>query len=283
MTRLYQLETDFTRVNCGMSYAVALEDGRFILIDGGYFGEGEAEALYAFLCAHSAGRPRIAAWFFTHAHQDHVGAYINFIRKYARMAQIEALYYNFHPVDYADISGDWMSSDPATVREFYRASAECLPEARTHKLVTGEMYDFNDVSIEVLYTYEDMGGATSTFNDHSAVFALNCLGQRVLFLGDIFKEGSRALLRKPDKLKCDVVQVAHHGFSGATEEVYRATGAFTALWPTKRAELDANAHRPANAYLMNESGMEHIISNDGTAELRLPYTKGSYIRLARVF
>ena len=47
-------------------------------------------------------------------------------------------------------------------------------------------------------------------------------GQRILWLGDIGTAGSRSLLRLPEeKLRCDIVQVAHHGYNGASLELYR--------------------------------------------------------------
>ncbi|MBQ3762506.1 MAG: hypothetical protein II875_10925 [Clostridia bacterium] len=77
------------------------------------------------------------------------------------------------------------------------------------------------------------------------------------------------------------MQVSHHGFNGAPEEVYRLTGAHTVLWPTPLYEMERNAGRPANAYLLKNC--ETVLAANGTARLCLPYVKGSCETLARVF
>ena len=69
------------------------------LIDGGYFTAGEAGRLYRFLAERSEGRTHIAGWFFSHAHQDHVGVFLNFMEEYGDKAAIDTLYYNFQPME----------------------------------------------------------------------------------------------------------------------------------------------------------------------------------------
>ena len=76
MMKFYQMETDFRTVNCGLCNVFILEDGSFIIEDGGHFTDGQAEALHDFLSAHSKGTIRVAAWLFSHAHADHIGAFI---------------------------------------------------------------------------------------------------------------------------------------------------------------------------------------------------------------
>ena len=52
-------------------------------------------------------------------------------------------------------------------------------------------------------------------------------------MGDTGEESSKKLLEtKRDKLKSDIVQVAHHGQAGASKELYQAVNPKIALWPT---------------------------------------------------
>lgn len=279
MTKLYQMSLDQRTIDCGMSYVFQLDDGAFFLIDGGYFTPGEEDRLYQFLTERAEGAPHIVGWFFSHAHQDHVGNFINFIRKYGDSVRLDALLYNFQPCDFSDLAEDvdWKSSDPATFREFYRTIEACCSRAERKILRTGDRIPFGELMIEVLYTHEDldMDIADVKFNDCSTVIRATVKGQRILFLGDVYNEGSRILLRDPAALLCDLVQVSHHGFSGATAEVYRATGARVALWPTADYVYDKivlERKRDANNYLLFESGIQkHIISGHGDAELELPY------------
>jgi competence protein ComEC len=48
-------------------------------------------------------------------------------------------------------------------------------------------------------------------NDDSLVIAVERAGRRVLFLGDIEREGEDRLVASPIELASDVVKVAHHG------------------------------------------------------------------------
>lgn len=279
MTGLYQVETDFRYVNCGMCYVLQLESGELVVLDGGYFAPGQAEALHEFfarLCPHGI---HIRAWMFSHAHQDHIGAFINYARMYAD-TKIDCLYFAFQPMDFTNVSNDWRSSDPATFKEFYRVLNE-LGSVPVHTFKTGETIDLDEAQFEVLYTYADAEEPITNFNDNSAVLLLTCGGTRVLFPGDAAAVASKFLMKRPEKLRCDVVQVSHHGFFGLPAEVYRAAGAHTALWPTPRYEIENNKGREANAYLTDTT--EAIYSADGTALLTLPYKKGSFSRLARVF
>ena len=280
MTSLYQLETDFRTVNCGMCYVVRLEDGSLVVLDGGYFAPGQAEALHSFFESICPDGVRIRAWFFTHAHQDHIGAFINFVRLYPG-SRIDCLYYAFQPMDFSNVTGDWKSSDEATFREFYIAVKELPASVRTHILKTNEHIVLNELDVEVLYTYADADETITNFNDNSAVLLFSCRGTRILFLGDAASVASKALLKAPEKLGCDVVQVAHHGFNGASEAVYRAANAHTALWPTPLYEMEGNRNRAANTYLLENC--DTILAAKGTARLDLPFKKGSYTLFERIF
>lgn len=282
MTEFYQLETDFRTVNCGMSYVLKLDNGSVFIIDGGYFTDGQAEDLHRFLEGICPGEIHIRGWFFSHAHQDHIGAFINFIRLYPEV-KIDELFYAFQPMNFDGVTGDWKSSDPATFKEFYVACAELPADVKHHILKTGERFEIDEAAFDVLYTYEDADCVITNFNDNSAVLMLTCKGSKIFLPGDIADVGSRALMKHPELLKCDIVQVSHHGFNGATPEVYQAAAAHTVLWPAPQYEMDRNASRPANSWLLNESGADIIIAADGTAKLTLPYTRGTSEVLPRVF
>ena len=283
MMKFYQMETDFRTVNCGLCNVFILEDGSFIIEDGGHFTDGQAEALHDFLSAHSKGTIRVAAWLFSHAHADHIGAFIDYIRKY-RDTKIETLIYRFQPADLSHVSTDWKSNDEyAPLREFPVAVAECLPDANIINPVRGETYRFGSLSFEVLYTYLDAEEKITDFNDNSIVYRADCGKTRILLLGDAAAAASKALLKAPEKLACDIVQVAHHGSFGMSKEVYECTGARVALWPAARYEMAKNEKYSANRYLLYESGMKHILSNDGTAEFSLPDEKLDFSVLPRVF
>lgn len=273
MTTLTQLQLDQTDVDCGMSYIFTLDSKHFFIIDGGYFSPGEDERLYQWLCARCEGKPEIIGWFFSHAHQDHIGAFINMMEHHRQDLNIRKLIFNYQPLDLPETSEGWSikSNDPATVRKFYETLDTYCQDIPVITPRTGDVLKFEDLEIHVLYTYEDLPG-TSTFNDHSTVIRVDICGQRILFPGDVYEKGSAVLLRDPKQLKSDIVQVSHHGFNGATKAFYEAVDAGVALWPTPDYCIPMLRDRESNRYLLDESNVkEHIFSGYGTRELFLPY------------
>lgn len=278
MAKLYQLELDQTAVNCGMSYVFQLEDSSFLLIDGGYFTPGEEDRLYDFLCEKSRGCPLIRAWFFTHGHQDHVGNFIQFIGKYRDRVEIELLLYNFQPVDFSTVDGDWKSSDPATVQEFYRTVDEWLPGVGRKVPRTGDVYRCGEITLEVVYTHEDPYPERRFFNDCSTVVRTTVGGCRILWLADVGGKAADVLLQTPEAIKCDIVQVAHHGIDNFPNhcDLYAATGASVVLWPTPDYGMVQRKNNPVNHFLLHDLNVrEHFVSGYGTVELSLPYVPGT--------
>lgn len=90
----------FTESNwqIGMCYIFRLEDGSFILIDGGFNKSRNAKLLWDKLRELSSDyRPdkiTIAAWFLTHAHGDHYGTFAQFMQSYGQMVNVGYLIYN---------------------------------------------------------------------------------------------------------------------------------------------------------------------------------------------
>lgn len=276
MTTLAQLQLDQTEVDCGMSYIFTLNSNHFFIIDGGYFSAGEDERLYRWLCARCDGKPEINGWFFSHAHQDHIGAFINMMKHHRRDLVIRQLIFNFQPLELPETSEGWdiKSNDPATVRKFYEILDDYCQDIPVTTPKTGDLIKIEELDIHVLYTHEDLP-CPSTFNDHSTVIRVDTCGQRILFPGDVYEKGSDVLLRDPAQIKSDIVQVSHHGFNGATKAFYEAVNAEVALWPTADYCIPKLRDREPNRYLLDESEMkEHIFSGYGTREMVLPYSAG---------
>ncbi|MCL2427355.1 MAG: aldo/keto reductase [Oscillospiraceae bacterium] len=277
-TTLYQLDLDYSNIDCGMSYAFHMQDGRFFVIDGGYQTKGEEDRLYKFLKERSEGIPLIAGWFFTHAHDDHVGNFIQFICKYRDKVTIEKLMYNFQPIDLIDVD----SATEAMTKSFYETAAKYCCDIPVITLQTGEIFHIGDIEIEVLFTYNDLDvkNKNVTFNDCSTVIMTTIADQKILWFGDLEVEGGRILLQnKKDKLVCDIVQVSHHGFRGVSIDVYEATQAKIALWSTPDYVMEwIKDNNPyirnnfVNQYILNDMNIqEHLISGNGMVEMKLPY------------
>ncbi len=280
---LYQIDLDNRRINCGMSYVFQLKDGRFFILDGGYFTNGECDRLYSLLrslCPE--GKLPIAGWFFSHAHQDHFGCFMDFITCYRSECKIEGLYYTFPSLSLPE-AARWKASDNASIREFEFDRKLYLPDVPVYSLHTGEVFEIGGLKLEVLFTHEDIYPEKITsFNDTSTVLMANADGCKILFLGDLHTSSCRKLeAMQAGRLKADVVQVAHHGFNGSTIETYDLTSPAVALWPVPDYGFDDNTARNVNAHLLAmECVKEHLVAGyTGTIALPMPYTPGQSVKI----
>lgn len=227
----------FEKVDCGMSYIFRLSDGRFLLIDGGWNTPGIAERLVADLYRLSGGKkPEIAAWIFTHAHVDHIGAFFDVSAQFADRVTLDAVIYSFPGESRLAEMGDWFVEP--FVRNFDKTIA-AFGDVTVYKARTGQRYHFAGLDLEILFTFEDykMPRPLQNFNDTSLVFRIRTEGQTWMFLGDVAESGAPILAaRYGSLLKSDIVQVAHHGYPGGTDELYDLIAAPIVLWP---APLDA--------------------------------------------
>lgn len=274
-TALYQIDLDNRRIDCGMSYVFHLGDGRFFLIDGGYFTNNECNRLYTLLrTIQPQGQLTVAGWFFSHAHQDHMGCFLDFITKYRTEVAIEGLYYTFPSLSLPE-AVFWKQSDNATMREFAYTLSRVLPTVPHVSLHTGQRFSIADLSFEVLFTHEDIyPERIGSFNDTSTVLRVYAAGQTILFLGDLQDASCRKLeAMYGTYLKSDLVQVAHHGFNGSTIETYDLVSPTVALWPTADYGFNGNRQRKVNAHLLEMTCVkEHLIAGiHGTRRLLLPY------------
>lgn len=227
----WQLPVDWkgSKQNGGMSYVIRVADGRFVIIDGGYPTEQEGEVLYRFLMTHrlTEEKPVIAAWFITHPHGDHFGAMQAMSRKHAEDITVQAFYYNF------PVTGKGYALSP--IPQWMRTDMSKFDgAARYDKVHTGTTVWVADARFDILFTQEDLYPCvTANQNDTSLVIRMTFGGQRVMFLADIMEPASKALMAcmPKEELKSDIVQFSHHGYEGATQEVYDSIAAPTVLWP----------------------------------------------------
>lgn len=273
-----QFSLNQKNVDCGMSYAIKCCDGSFFMIDGGYYGEGEAERLFEYLSENSNGEIVISGWYFTHAHNDHIGCFIDLTNMYHGKFKVEQLFYNFPSFNLPEAD----TFNPKDIEEtniFYDIIDKYytdIPKVKTH---TGQKFNVRNLSFDVLYTHEDLyPHRVINFNDTSTILMMtaytndNPQGKKALWLGDMSDDTSNVMLPmySDDIIKCDIVQVAHHGFNGALTEIYEKADAKTIFWPTADYRFDSNIWRPANSYLLTpNTGRDHLISGYGTKSIDL--------------
>ena len=151
-----------TTTNCGMFYIVKLADNSLFMVDGGDEMQCSAEAVEGmyrfrreFTGVPEGEKMRVAGWFFTHAHGDHVAACIRLLRTYPDAFKVERVLFNFPSYDV--IRGGYDAEAfvlKATLKDF-------APDAVSVKLHTGMTFSLAGTEFEVLYTHEDSATPTS--------------------------------------------------------------------------------------------------------------------------
>lgn len=278
-TTLYQMELDYRTIDCGMCYITQCADGSFFIVDSAHMNStNDHKRLYDFLCklVPKGQKIVISGWFFSHAHQDHIVKFMDFITAGYDNYEIECLYYNFPDLNVPG-SDKWSMSDKQTMKEFNEL-IDIHKELPVVKLHTGQRFFIRNLEFEVLTTHEDIyPGNLACFNNSSTILLMTVDGCKTMFLGDSnFTECNILISRYGDYLKSDIVQVAHHGYNKDNVEVYHYINGRVALYSTRQDRYEDTQFSESNKTVIKLSN-EIYIAGNGTTALKLPYIYNSAV------
>lgn len=249
-----------------MSYVLTDSLGSVVVIDGGQ-AYNKAYLTKTLQKITGEEKPVIKAWFLTHAHSDHLEAFMEAVK--AGKMQIERVYSCFPPRAFIE---KWEPSESYTIRDF--ESTKPLFSDKAHELQAGERLQIGKIEVEILQTYDERE-TKNAINNSSTVFRCTLNGKTILFLGDAGEEAGFRLLKTYGKaLKSDVCQMAHHGQGGVSREVYEAIAPAVCLWDTPDWLWNNDAGKGYNTHVfktvevrrwMEELGVKtHYCTKDGT-------------------
>ena len=245
----------FTGKAVGMGYVIRLEDGRFIVIDGGGVNSGGTEhdriwqvlnELYkdAYGTEPTESAPIvIAAWIGTHSHWDHYYAFQQMLKKYGKTGLLRMQYMlgNFpDEMSIFAVSGSSLQMGKASTIATMQGY---VPDGfRYIKVHTGQKLYFANAELEILMTFEDHNprricNSNDTCTIVRFTFAnkdatVGTLPTTAIFLADAFRFQSRYLCAMYGTyLRSDIVQLAHHGNIGCEKAVYEAIAATAVFFP----------------------------------------------------
>ena len=229
----------------GMAFVITLEDGRFIVIDGGY-GEyvsgnekkasRDAHLLYEHLYRENKRadeKIKIAAWIITHPHEDHYGAFVKFSMLYANNVSVEYFIYNHgDPSTYSK----QYPADQFLAEKMPKIIESCYKNSKVIKPHEGQILKFCNTEITVLHTHEScIPHFEPAPNDTSLVLRLTNSGKSVLFMADCDESVSNLLVNNyGDSLRSDVLQINHHGYSGMTKDLFDTIDPSYTIWTTSK-------------------------------------------------
>ena len=280
-----------TGVTNGMCLVYRLSDGRFIVVDGGFWNVNDGvgagvKRLYDWLQKndHLAGENNnivIANWIITHHHSDHISVAHKFESMYNGNGKvtIENFMYNFPSYEYAmSVYGTNLSV--TEYRKYYPKLHNTMQSNNCLVAHTGMTYQFADCSIEILYTHEDFyPEQIVSYNNSSTVFKITLAGKTFLVAGDLEEPGQkRAIKQSGTLLESDFLQMTHHGYNGQIEFYKYIVGANNStasgfnedtiiVCPLPKGETDSmytgtSAKATANSWLKDMFRKENDQAND---------------------
>lgn len=276
----------------GMSYVIRLSDGRFIVIDGGDSFEANADRLMQCLTENSNGKtPVIAAWIMTHMHNDHYQCFSMFDNKYRGKYIVEKFMLNFMELD-DDRFPDSVKTSPRRIENTSDVVNVPIMLKKIEELGapvfmphTGQVYNIGDAGLEFLSGLDEtVDFMRANVNATSLVFKMELGGQTILWTGDATFSEARLPQRYGEYIKCDILQVPHHGFEGPVTDYeidgYKLANPETALLPVSdyNAYINMGIHRKGVRYLYEKSNVIDIATGDTTRVFPLPYTPEAYRR-----
>ena len=254
--------------------AVIKAQNKTIVIDGGCM--GDHRQLNSFLLENC--NAHVDAWFFTHPHHDHMGAFCELHKTCANIA-IERIFHAFPPFELLFEQGMRWEKEKELLQEL-KSIFETMYPNRVHTLQRGDVFRFGDVQIRILRTFNEK--ITQNFvNNSSTVFRIDSGKSSILILGDLGVEGGEEVLEicSKDELQTEYTQMAHHDQSGVSESFYRRIKPQRCIWPTPIWLWENDAGNGYNSgpwetlktrRWMSEMGVkEHIIEKDGTQIIEL--------------
>ena len=206
-----------------MSYIIDCPKGGTIVIDGGMHCQEDADELYRLL--ESRGK-RVDIWFFTHCHNDHYGAWLKLMEDGRFDIDVGALCFHFP-------DREWLLSreDREYTERLFAALDGCHIPIVTPR--AGEVLSCGGIDVEILN--EPIGYQEyPSINPTSILLKVHFPNRSVLFLGDfdVWAEKKYEENFSTEKLRCDIVQMAHHGQKGVSREFYELIAPKYCLYPT---------------------------------------------------
>lgn len=273
-TAFYGFENDQALIDCGMCLLIECPDHSFFVVDSGHYMQfNDNDRIYNFMRERTPEGQKVVVngWLLTHAHSDHISKFMDFLRYNCHDVIIEGIYSNLIPDDYHGYK-NWTREEVLLSKKLFKMLAET--KIPTYKIHTGQRFYIRNLVFDVMGTHEDIyPNLITDYNDSSCMVMLTAENSRIFIPGDASALSSVELEKRyGEALKCDVVQVSHHGHNGLSKTAYEYLNAEVAVFPITRIKFDEEYPRiEANRRLI-ELAKVHYITSDGTVKIPLPYS-----------
>ena len=263
----------------GNSFVIQLKNGHFIISDGG------VADMLPYLLDYLEGlvpegqKPVVDAWFFTHPHDDHMGVMNGFVNnpEYASRVVVNGIYYNTLGANANTKDGGAAKNSSAIKYGASSLKSEKGMKPEIYRIQTGQRYYFNDITIDITFTQEQILPDTyfADANEASTWCMVTIEGQRVLMVGDADKGAMKNVMRaySSEYLAVDILTSFHHSIN--TWNTYTDYAPVDTVLVTR---YGMNMNYDTNHYL--QDNVDEILSYvDGTKVLTFPYVKGTATKI----
>ena len=292
----------------GLAYLIRLENGKFIVIDGGtgtndVYNQFE-KAIFEQSSAYTE-TPVIAMWIITHSHGDHTGMLVTHYQKLnAKKIAVERIVMNqistaeaSKSAAYTEQIGGSNASHNYSLTEGKNQSAAVMGNvsltfgAKLYKAHIGQAYYLSNCKIEVLYTLEGYAPTLcNAYNTTSVImkmtFTDSASGKATTFLstGDATGVAMQTLSNFfGSYISSDILSVCHHGTGtmgadGQVSDAYRKINAQLVLWPVGDLAYPKLSERSFNKTLSTVSNFKELYVSGLCPKLTivpLPYVPGN--------
>ena len=166
---------------------------------------------------------KVSAWFHTHPHNDHYGVLQKILTEKPDALEIPFVAHDFPPMEWCEGSSD---KELLEIQPILDKSG-----IRQVRITKGMKWTYDGVTVTALNQF--ISEPKRSINDVSIVFKVELGGKTFMVTGDVHEITSDRLIEEyGDALKCDIVQVSHHGQNGAPKRFYEKVNPEMALWPT---------------------------------------------------
>lgn len=253
----------------GLSMIIKCADNSIIMIDGGderQQMEAQQQAdllefLYEITGTPKGEKIRIAAWYITHGHGDHVNGFSSFLMNQTANLSLERVIANIPSGDFVDLTDTIISTVKSAVQKY-----QCQ-EIKVH---TGDVVQIADITMEVFYTHEDLIAANGSWgsiesNDASVVAELTTTDGMSLHMNGDMDVSSCAVLEEhftTETLDCTFALIPHHLYNSIPESWYKAVSPQYFLAGQTAYNINTNSVTMAQAKLGNDNS-ERLYCSSG--------------------
>lgn len=217
---LIQLHDNSTRQMMGY---LLVTKNQTIVIDGGL----KADAQNLIDNINRVGGGKVDVWFLTHPHMDHAEAFMEIVKN--TDIKIGKVYVTLNNLEWYK---QYETTRIEEIENFFQIIESNKIKDIIEEVSLNQIINIDNLQCEIL-GIKNPEITTNPINNSSMVIKMYINNKSILFLADTGKEsGEKLLQNQKEKLKSDIVQMAHHGQNGVNKNVYEVIQPKICLWPT---------------------------------------------------